>query len=396
MDSLVKYKRASKVTGSLFTIGILRLLAYCSPFEAQYQYQMTLLVVILGAFFILGYKNGSVIEAKKSTLDDFDSSSVRQLVNQLEELGRYNTYLCLDELVVEKIVYCLNKLAMHCSNRHTAAIMKNSQNGSDMNQQMDMADTDDTMDLLTQEAAFITLQRFSSSDVILCAVLSILALVAGNIKVRERSITETDTYGIHIPISAIQSSLLKAKSATDPTEKEEQLSAEVQIKGCLFLGAMADGNAILTRHLIDKDGLRLILEASDWYRLHSEVAKWSLWAIFVLCYDHPGNKMLLIQLDGLRKICQILREITDHVDVTRHGIAILFDCMRENAIDENVDIVKLRRMAINEGLQDILLQALVEFPQSTEITLMGKQMLQATGYVSPTIHDATVTIKPVD
>jgi hypothetical protein len=161
------------------------------------------------------------------------------------------------------------------------------------------------------------------------------------------------------------------------------------MKGCLFLGAMADGDTALARNIIDDNGLEIMLDACDWYRLHCDVAKWSLWAIFVLCYDHPGNKTLLIQMDGLRRICQILREITDNVDVTRHGIAILFDSMRENGISEYIDTAKLRVMALNAGLHDILQQAMVQFPQNVEITLMGKQMLHATGYyIGPQTHDS--------
>jgi hypothetical protein len=50
---------------------------------------------------------------------------------------------------------------------------------------------------------------------------------------------------------------------------------------------------------------------------------------------------------------------------------------------------KLRVMALNAGLHDILQQAMVQFPQSVEITLMGKQMLHATGYnIGPQTHDS--------
>jgi len=260
---------------------------------------------------------------------------------------------------------------MQCSNRH--ANSSTAQNNE--------TDLDHTLELLSQEAAFSALRACSSSDAIISAALSVLAVISGDTMVRERTRTDPVTYGVHIPISRIQTSLRQAKDAIDPSEEQEQLSAQVQIKGCLFLGAIADGDAVIAKNILDEDGLCVMLDACDWYRLHSEVAKWGLWAIFVLCFDNPGSKVLLIRLDGLRKICQVLRDITDNSDVARHGIAILFDCMREHGIAANIDTGKLRLMALNAGLHDILQEAMTRFPQSVEITLMGKQMLQATGYM---------------
>jgi hypothetical protein len=329
----VSYEGAASIATCLFLALGFPLLLAVGPSETQFysrqfledRYPFTFLAILLGtlgALFFRTHKDrhDDQIDTKRGiTESSSKASSVEQLLSQIKKFeSEVVSNTRLDKSIEDEIVRCLNTLANNCSRRHAAA--------TEMND-------DDAMELFSQETAFIALRTFSSSsDAILSAALSVLAPIAGNVKVRERTRTDAEMYGIHIPISRIQTSLREAKNAMD--EQQEHLSAQVQMKGCLFLGAMADGDTALARNIIDDNGLEIMLDACDWYRLHCDVAKWSLWAIFVLCYDHPGNKTLLIQMDGLRRICQILREITDNVDVTRHGIAILFDSMRENGISE--------------------------------------------------------------
>ena len=74
--------------------------------------------------------------------------------------------------------------------------------------------------------------------------------------------------------------------------------------------------------------------------------------------------------------------------VARHGVAILFDSSRDDGMPSTttngqctlVDMNKIRLVALNAGLHEILCQAVTRFPSSNEIRMMATQMLAATGY----------------
>lgn len=73
----------------------------------------------------------------------------------------------------------------------------------------------------------------------------------------------------------------RAKACPNPTEEQERISAELQRKGCLYLGALADGDQDIARKIVDEDGMIGLIDMLDWYRFHSDVVNWTLWAIFI-------------------------------------------------------------------------------------------------------------------
>lgn len=235
------------------------------------------------------------------------------------------------------------------------------------------------VECMCQEAAYIVIGLCPKNDRALAAAFSLIALVARDSQVRERSVLEANIYGLHVVLHAMRSSLKRAQDVMEPREEEEQQSAEVQRKACLLLGALADDDSNLATKIVDRGGLEAILDALHWYRFHDEVANWGLWAIFVLCYNHPVNKSELLRLGGVPVILQTMKHNPKTLQVSRHGIAILFDMLRETP-QTPAHVAQLRKMAISAGLHPILLTAMKEFNTSMEIVMMGQEILLGTGY----------------
>eukprot|EP00562_Extubocellulus_spinifer_P017088 CAMPEP_0178606342 /NCGR_PEP_ID=MMETSP0697-20121206/37037_1 /TAXON_ID=265572 /ORGANISM="Extubocellulus spinifer, Strain CCMP396" /LENGTH=418 /DNA_ID=CAMNT_0020244795 /DNA_START=36 /DNA_END=1290 /DNA_ORIENTATION=+ len=214
------------------------------------------------------------------------------------------------------------------------------------------------LEKICQEAAYIVLKLYPSTDATVSSAISLLALVAKDEEVRRRCIEEADKYGLNIPTNAMKLALTRSKQAVDPAEDDERFSAELQRKGCLLLGALSDNSKDMATKIVDEDGLIVVMDALDWYRCHEDVCNWGLWAIFQFCYEHKGNKA---------------------EEVARHGIAIMFDLLREMP-ETLISVSEIRRIAVGAGMHQVVRNAMDAFPSSNEIMMMGQQMLVATGY----------------
>jgi len=267
--------------------------------------------------------------------------------------------------------------------------------------------------------------------------------------------------GLDVPIHSMRRSLQRTKEMMDyctgsyygdddedgggensDAEEREQISAELQRKACIYLGAVAEmdrgkhgdegigggrGSSNYEHSvrnatsIVDNGGMEAILETLMWFRFHVHVANWALWALFNICYDHGENKKELIKLNGVDCVCTVLKCImndleeqtkvdedhsgTDYdwqevtMQAVQHGIAILFDTMRyddgnyENRSATNAMQLRVvqRRVALNAGMLEVVKSATRMFPKSTEIVLMGQQMLVTMGgYQSNNNNNAVV------
>ena len=244
------------------------------------------------------------------------------------------------------------------------------------------------LELLCQQAAYVAYRLFpTNEDQVVAAALSLHALVAKDPQVRQRHLFEADEYGLDKPVQCMRKALLAAKEETD--EDKEQQAAELQRKACLLLGALADGDADVATKIVEEDGLEAVLDTMDWYRYHEDVANWALWAVFILSYENPPNKVQNVELGGVPIIIQTMKKITECRDVARHGIAVLFDLMRD---DQNVggangslrhqhlDVWQIRKTALAAGLHGAVLGAMVKFSDTIDIIMMGGEILAGTDY----------------
>jgi hypothetical protein len=280
------------------------------------------------------------------------------------------------------------------------------------------------------DAAMVVLTLYPDQDEAASSSLALLALVAKNDAVRSHFIKPTDISSddkkhtsskssnddknneskkniksatpLKTCIEAMKESLERTKRRTKPSSNNgeasktqedddsgtdtatviEQRAADLQRKGCLLLGALADDHPEVATNVVGDGGLEAILAAVDWFRLHEDVCNWGLWAIFVLCYSHMQNKHVLIQEGGLERVCRIMKDIPESMEVQRHGVAILFDVLREAPTQSsNVQgVAKVRLVALNAGLHEALVSGMTAHPFNIEIHMMSLQMLAATGF----------------
>lgn len=238
--------------------------------------------------------------------------------------------------------------------------------------------------LFCQQAAYITLRLYPLDNEVVGGSIALLALVAKDEEVRQRNKYQADTYGLDRPIQGLRGVLERAKKETN--EENEGLMAEVLRKGCLLLGAMSDDDKVLDLSItiVDEGGLELILDVANWYRYHEEVANWSMWAIFILCYDRLQNKVHFVRLAGITTVCSLLENNPTSLEVTRHGIAILYDLLRAGNKEEGkkyaYDPWAVRTQALAAGFHSNVTKAMSEFSDSMDIMMMGQEMLIGTGY----------------
>lgn len=233
-----------------------------------------------------------------------------------------------------------------------------------------------------QDAAYIALRMFPEHDELVAGAISLLALVAKNPKVRERYKVQPQVYSIPKAIQVLRKALIRAKK--EETEQREEILAEIHRKGSLFLGALSDGDdeKELPIKVVEADGLELILDGANWFRLHEDVANWALWATFTICYDNVRNKFQLVRLSGIPTVCELMKNNPKSLEVNRHGVAILFDLLREGNEKHEVEWNpwEVRRVALAAGLHDVVLKAMNEFSDSMDVIMMGQQILLGTGF----------------
>lgn len=331
---------------------------------------IVLMVVALSAMLVF-FKNKSQNESKKwiedpeATPESILEELRRSLINENEDGdGKEEERWLISKRCLSALFAKWNKSQIQKGKDDISA------NGAEL---------DSNFVLICLEASFLSMRATSENDELLSLSIYLLALIARHPAVKARTKTQLPAYGVQLPIRLMRSSLKRAKNSKEPTEEEEQCSAEIQRRACLFLGALADSDQHLSKLITDAQGMDAILESLDWYRYHEQVCSWALWALFCLCYDHSVNKTLLRKKRGITKVCQAMKYIPLSLEVQRHSLAILFDLLRY-AVDEGADISKIRIGAINAGLHQVVKNAMLNFPKSQEIMLMGKEMLIATGY----------------
>jgi len=350
--------------------------------------------------------------------------------------------------LTDRAISCLDALALRFPSRTHST--------TDTNDEHD-DDTDSaTVPQSCHGASYTVLRTLDHDDEAVLASFSLLALIASSTDTAPQrapdrnSKSDRTNDGLDVPIGSMRRALERTKqtadyrtdthgrndgagangglSNADDAEERERISAELQRKACIYLGAIAemdrtqeewgvDDGAVGGggRHggtglrnatsIVDDGGLEVILDSLMWFRFHVRVANWALWALFNICYDHGGNKKEFIRLNGINCVCTVLKcimqningvekeddeeqlEMEEEREVTmqavQHGIAILFDTMRfddSNCENRNANAALharsvQRKIALNAGISEVINTATRLFPKSTEIVMMGQQML---------------------
>jgi hypothetical protein len=248
-------------------------------------------------------------------------------------------------------------------------------------------DESNQMSLCCQEAVYMSLKSFGEcDDAVVAASFALLALVAKSDGVRERHLQQADAYGLDVIVECMKKAMIRSQEYDNVSKEQE--AAELQRKACLMLGALSDGNADIARQVVEEGGLKAVLNACTWYRVHEEVANWALWAVFILCYENAVNKVTLVEEDGIPIVLQTMKNCPDSVEVARHGTAILFDLLREQHDEAGndhprLDVWKIRNTALVAGLHESVVHAMMKFSGNAnmDIMMMGREILVKTGYL---------------
>lgn len=149
-------------------------------------------------------------------------------------------------------------------------------------------------DKVKLDTVMLALEIYPEDDrVVLLSLTLISVLISGSTDLQNQLWYQSNE--LQFIISILQSSISRAKAIDDPPEKGERLSADIQRRGCLLLGGLAENNEAASK-VIEKGGLDAIIDTLQWYRFHAGVCKWGLWAVFHLCYDRREQQSEYVSL----------------------------------------------------------------------------------------------------
>lgn len=218
---------------------------------------------------------------------------------------------------------------------------------------------DVSLPLHCQEAAYISLRLFPNEATTVASSLSLLALVAKDPRIRQNHVVNPDST-LRLIVQAMRHALKESKKSGSMNETSEQVAAELQRKGCLLLGALSDGHAALAGQIYKCSGLDSIMDALKWFRCHAEVVNWGLWAMFQLSYEFDVCKCDMVRQDAVPLIVDVMRDCPESVHVARHGVALLFDLLRESdeASDVQIDVSQVRKQALDAGVHQVIVHSM--------------------------------------
>lgn len=242
----------------------------------------------------------------------------------------------------------------------------------------------DPLAVICQQAAHVAFLLSAEDDAVVAASLSLLALVAGHEPVRTAYHNKSDketSLRLDRVLQCLTSALKRAQEDM-VDESNEQQQAELQRKGCLLLGALTDGDSTLSRRVVEVGGILTTLGALDWYRCHADVANWALWALFILCYENQAHQVVLVENDGVSIVVRVLGNVgRESTEASRHGLAVLFDLMREQTGSQQpLDVWKIRSAALAAGLHKAVSGCMEEHRDAVDIIMMGQAILSGTDY----------------
>jgi hypothetical protein len=353
--------------GRLSAASIFILIGCPLVFSRQYIYGG--LAIAVGIIIAVKSSMDSMNEAEKLELR-YSIISAEDLIAELEQLDDDNDVLGDQQNAVAT------------ETRAAENRLKYLQGLSALAQKYNRSERKQELCTWCQQVAFTVIRLYPEDNEAVAGAISLLALIAQNADVRKRFKYQAEDYGLNKPINVLQNALGRAKLEEDETK--EELLAETLRKGCLFLGAVCnDDNDLGLALMIAKEGgLELIVDAASWFRLHEDVSNWALWAVFMLCFDQTRIKIQLVRSRGIQFICELMRHNPSSIEVNRHGIALLFDLLRENQSTEDIkwDPWEIRKVALASGLHEVVFSAMNEFSDSMDIMMMGQEMLVGTGF----------------
>jgi len=157
---------------------------------------------------------------------------------------------------------------------------------------------------------------------------------------------------VSVYIKFMSNSLEREKCRENENDECAISAAELQRKGCLLVGSLADISPKFQNDLVKSNAIQSVLDAARFFRLDVPVTQWAMMALFSICYDNPSGKLVLLEEGGFEVIVSAVNQhLNESLHVVRQSVATLFDVLR---ITNEIDFNKVRMAAFNAGLIEML------------------------------------------
>ena len=100
-----------------------------------------------------------------------------------------------------------------------------------------------------------------------------------------------------------------------------------------------------------------------------------------MAFDYLSTEYF-VEKNGIQSVILCIKN-NPTSDVTRHGIAILFDIMRETS-QNNDAATQARVIGFQEGLNELLMECTDKFEEDVEVRMMCQQILGSSESFAPT------------
>jgi len=145
-----------------------------------------------------------------------------------------------------------------------------------------------------------------------------------------------------------------------------------QKRGCMLLGQLADGSLKLQTSIVDEGGIEFIIDSMKWYRKHSHIQQWGIWALLQLTFEHPANNGYLLRKGGIEIILDAMKNHNTAADIHGQGLGLIL-CALQRKDDSDVPLIF--RVAWSSGLKQVAERCLLRFQDNEHIVNASNQIL---------------------
>ncbi len=144
-------------------------------------------------------------------------------------------------------------------------------------------------------------------------------------------------------------------------------------KFILALGMLCADHVVAQTRLGDRGAVALILTLLQTCKTNATLAKWCLWSLIHITFQHPPNKREFFMNGGLRYTMDALQAHTTVLDINQQGLALIATIIAPDATTK-MNLAKARETCLANGVFDVLQNAKKQFTGQNDVQTMIKQI----------------------
>jgi len=147
-------------------------------------------------------------------------------------------------------------------------------------------------------------------------------------------------------------------------------------KFIMALGMLGADHVVAQTRLGDRGAVALLVRCLQACKSSGQMAKWCLWSLIHITFNHPPNKREFFIQGGLAHTMAALKQHPQQLDLHQQGLALIATII---ATDSNtkMNLSKARETCLANGVFEMLQSAKKEFPDQKEVQAMIKQIFDA-------------------